>query len=440
MEEGEFSLLSVADVGILQLSKMLSSGEIALDEYYEWLSSRVRKRDAGIHAFLPEGDREIRIQLEIQNLLDRFPDADSRPPLFGIPFGVKDIFHVDGFDTHGGSKLPPSVLAGVEAVAVSQLKAAGAIIYAKTVTTEFAYFAPGPTRNPHNPTHTPGGSSSGSAAAVGAEMLPLATGTQTIGSIIRPAAFCGAVGFKPSYDRISREGVIPLSISLDHIGFFTRNSEDAEVVASVLVGDWQSHTPIARPRLGIPEGPYLENASEEGLKQFEQVQSRLSKGGFDLIPISVMANFDEIRERHNRIVAAEAAWSHRDWFREFEDRYHPKTAELIRSGMKTSTQDLQAALLGREELRNELKTAAVGAGIDLWIAPSAPDVAPNGIESTGDPVMNLPWTHSGLPAVSLPSGYSGEGLPFGLQIVGPWLGDEVLLAWTTMMEKELRVE
>jgi Asp-tRNA(Asn)/Glu-tRNA(Gln) amidotransferase A subunit family amidase len=194
------------------------------------------------------------------------------------------------------------------------------------------------------------------------------------------------------------------------------------------------------PRLGIPEGPYMENASEEGLEHFEELQSHLSKVGFDLEHVSVMANFKEICERHNRIVAAEAAWTHRDWFRQYEDLYHPKTAELIRSGMKTSTQDLLVALFGREELRSELETAAKGAGIDLWISPSAPGVAPSGLESTGDPVMNLPWTHCGLPSLNLPSGYDRDGLPFGLQLVGSWNGDEDLLAWAKMLEKELRVE
>lgn len=434
------SLLSVADAGLLQLSKMLRSDEVTLTEYYEWLELRVQEREAAVRAFLSEDDRRARLQQEIKNLLERFPDNEKRPPLFGIPFGVKDIFHANGFETRGGSKLPPDVLTGEEAESVSRLRAAGALIYAKTVTTEFAYFAPGPARNPHNPAHTPGGSSSGSAAAVGAEMLPLALGTQTIGSIIRPAAFCGVLGYKPSYERISREGVIALSASLDHIGFFTGNSEDAEVVASILVEDWKPLTPPAMPRLGIPEGPYLENASEEGLEHFEEIKARLSKAGFDLVPVFVMANFEEIRERHNRIVAAEAAWTHRDWFRQYEDRYHPKTGELIRSGMKTSTRDLKAALLGREELRSELEIAAEEAGIDLWISPSAPGAAPIGLESTGDPVMNLPWSHSGLPSVSLPSGYNREGLPLGLQIVGAWHGDEALLSWAKILERELRFE
>jgi Asp-tRNA(Asn)/Glu-tRNA(Gln) amidotransferase A subunit family amidase len=439
-EDGKLGLLSLEEAGLQELSNRFSSGELNLFEYYEWLERYIEKREPTVRALLPEKDRKGRLEREIKALYDRYPEADMRPPLFGIPFGIKDIFHADGFETQAGSKLPPEELASQEAESVSHLKDAGALVYAKTVTTEFAYLAPGPTRNPHNPAHTPGGSSSGSAAAVGAGMVPVALGTQTIGSIIRPAAFCGAVGFKPTYERISRDGVIPLSVSVDHIGFFTRNSEDAEVVASILVENWKPLTLPAKPRLGIPEGPYLENASEEGLEHFEELQSRLSKVGFDLVPIYVMANFEEIRERHNRIVAAEAAWTHRDWFRQYEDLYHPKTAELIRSGMKTSTQELQAALLGREELRSEVETAAEGAGINLWISPSAPGAAPSGLESTGDPVMNLPWTHSGLPSVSLPSGYNREGLPFGLQIVGSWYRDEEMLAWAKMLEKELRVE
>ncbi len=160
------------------------------------------EREPEVRAFLPEEGRFDRLRREAAALEARWPDPERRPPLFGVLAGVKDIFHVDGFETGGGSRLPPEVLRGPEAASVTTLRAAGALILGKAVSTEFAYFAPGPTRNPWNPEHTPGGSSSGSAAAVGAGLAPLALGTQTIGSIIRPAAFCGAVGYKPSYERI----------------------------------------------------------------------------------------------------------------------------------------------------------------------------------------------------------------------------------------------
>jgi Asp-tRNA(Asn)/Glu-tRNA(Gln) amidotransferase A subunit family amidase len=401
--------------GILELSRIFSSGEVDLFEYYEQLATRVKDLDAPVKALLPEADRSTRIHKNILELLKRYPDKNDRPPLFGIPFGVKDIFHVEGSMTLAGSQLPPELLTGNESVAVTRLKEAGAVFYAKTVTTEFAYFGPGPTRNPHNPGHTPGGSSSGSAAAVGGGILPLATGTQTIGSIVRPAGFCGAVGYKPTYERISREGVIPLSPSVDHIGFFVGSSEDAELVASVLVEGWNPVSAPGMPRLGVPSGPYLENVSVEGLAHFESVVAHLSNSGFELVSVSVMTNFEDIRERHGQIVAAEAARVHEDWFGRFGERYHPKTSELIRKGMEISPDDLQEALSGRAKLREELAIMAKNEGIDLWISPSAPGTAPEGIESTGDPVMNLPWTHAGLPSVSLPSGDNDEGLPFGLQ-------------------------
>jgi len=229
-----------------------------------------------VRAFLPEEGRFERLRREEEALQVRWPnrtdpsdpsdpsDSKHRPPLFGVPVGVKDIFHVEGFPTGGGSRLPPEALRGPEAACVKTLKEAGALILGKTVSTEFAYFAPGPTRNPWNPEHTPGGSSSGSAAAVGAGLCSLALGTQTIGSILRPAAFCGVVGFKPSYERISRDGVIPLAPSLDHVGFFTPDVAGAERAAAVLCRDWRPAKPGRKPRLGVPEGPYLERASGEG--------------------------------------------------------------------------------------------------------------------------------------------------------------------------------
>jgi len=188
------------------------------------LKQKFEKREPTLLAFVPEEGRIERLRQEAKLLQKQYRDEENRPPLFGMLVGVKDIFHVDGFPTHAGSQLPPEVLTGPESEAVSRLKAAGALIVGKTVTTEFAYFAPGPTRNPRNANHTPGGSSSGSAAAVAVGLCEIALGTQTIGSVNRPAAFCGVVGFKPSYDRISREGVIALSPLVDHVGVLSTSA------------------------------------------------------------------------------------------------------------------------------------------------------------------------------------------------------------------------
>jgi Asp-tRNA(Asn)/Glu-tRNA(Gln) amidotransferase A subunit family amidase len=391
-----------------------------------------------VRAFLPEAGRFARLRREEAALHIRWPDPARRPPLFGVPVGVKDIFHVDGFETRAGSRLPAEELKGPEAACVTILREAGALILGKTVSTEFAFFAPGPTRNPWNPEHTPGGSSSGSAAAVGAGLCPLALGTQTIGSLLRPAAFCGAVGFKPSYERISREGVIPLAPSLDHVGFFTPDVAGAGRASAVLCRDWRAAKPARKPRLGVPEGPYLERASGEGLVHFRQVCHRLIDAGFEVEHVPSLPDFGEIAERHFRVTAAEAARVHRDWFARFGDLYAPKTIELIRRGQTVTDDELERDLDGREELRDVLTSLMNDHRLDLWISPPALGAAPRGLDSTGDPVMNIPWSQAGMPAVCLPAGRNAASLPLGLQVAARWWADEVLLTWALDLENALR--
>lgn len=406
------------------------------------VEKRFTEHEPDVLAFLPEAGRFDRVRCEAQQLLDRYPQPDRRPPLFGMLVGVKDIFRVEGFPTRAGSRLPPELFAGEEAESVTRLRAAGALILGKTVSTEFAYFAPGPTRNPRNLQHTPGGSSSGSAAAVAAGLCPITLGTQTIGSIIRPAAFCGVVGYKPSYDRISRSGVIPLSPSLDHVGLFAAKVEDVEHAAKIVIGDWRLEIERPKPMLGIPIGPYLDRTTDEGRLYFHSVCERLVEAGYLIKPVEAMLDFADICNRHNLIVAAEAARVHTDWFARYGNLYHPKTAELIRRGQQVSDETLAGALPGRAQLRAELSELMAAHHIDLWIIPATIGPAPLGLDSTGDPIMNLPWTHSGLPAISLPCGTNEAGLPLGLQIVGGWYQDEQLLAWAKELERvfvEVRV-
>jgi Asp-tRNA(Asn)/Glu-tRNA(Gln) amidotransferase A subunit family amidase len=364
-------------------------------------------------------------------LESQYPDPASRPPLYGVPIGVKDISHVDGLPTYAGSRLPPHLLAGPEAECVTQLKNAGALVLGKTVTTEFAYFAPGPTRNPHNPNHTPGGSSSGSAAAVAAGLCPLALGTQTIGSVLRPAAFCGVLGFKPTSGRIPMAGVIPLSPSLDHIGFFAQDVALAAVVAHILCRDWDNQKLQADPPLlGVPLGSYLQRASQEALDHFEATQKRLAQAGFEIRRVEAMPHFEQIAEQHVGLVAGEAAIIHQAWFALHADLYHPKTVALIRQGQEISAEELRRYQAGRDEFRTYLAELMVKYGISAWISPSALGTAPPTLDSTGDPIMNLPWTYAGLPAINLPAGFSKNRLPLGLQLVAGWNEDEKLLAWS----------
>jgi Asp-tRNA(Asn)/Glu-tRNA(Gln) amidotransferase A subunit family amidase len=416
--------------------------------YFEQLEINFKARESDVHAFLPENNRFSRLRGEYEALEARYPDPGARPPLFGLPIGVKDIFHADGFETRAGSKLPPDRLTGQQATSVTQLKDAGALVLGKTVTTEFAYFAPGPTRNPHNLDHTPGGSSSGSAAGVAAGLAPIAFGTQTVGSINRPAAFCGVVGFKPSYGRISAAGVIPLAPSLDHVGAFTVDVAGILVAAPHLLIDWKPENLDGRlgdlapgtVTLGIPRGPYMEAASEEAVAHFESVRIRLEMGGLRVIDVPAMPDHSEIEQRHYRILAAEAAAVHREWFEEFSKLYNPKTAELIERGRDLSDDQLAIAIEGRNKLREQLQALMTEYRIDAWISPAASGPAPKGIESTGDPAMNLPWTHSGLPTIGLPSGWSANELPLGIQLTGSWYGDERLLAEAVAVERTLTEE
>ena len=430
-------MISQLPTSLLALSAALRSGQLPLMRFIDLLEARFERREPEVLAFIPEPGRFARLRQEAQALLAQYPDAGQRPLLFGVPVGIKDIFHVAGFSTRAGSSLPEAELQGSEAPSVTALRDAGALILGKSVTTEFAYFAPGPTRNPHNPGHTPGGSSSGSAAAVGAGLCYLALGTQTIGSVNRPASFCGVAGYKPSYNRISKEGVIPVSEAADHVGVFTPRVADVAPVAALLCRGWNETVSGSRPVLGIPSGPYLARASAEGRAHFELTCRRLDMAGFAIKTVPAMADFAQIYERHNLMVAAEAAQVHATWYAKYGGDYHAKTAELIERGQEVPAEQLQAARQGREVLRRQLTGLMDENGLDLWLSPSAVGPAPEGLDSTGDPVMNLPWTHAGLPTVTVPSGVNQAGLPLGLQVTGRWYDDEQMLAWSESLEETL---
>jgi Asp-tRNA(Asn)/Glu-tRNA(Gln) amidotransferase A subunit family amidase len=344
--------------------------------------------------------------------------------------GVKDVFNVDGFPTHAGSQLPAELFVGHEATCVTLLRKAGALIAGKTISTEFAYFEPGPTRNPHNLSHTPGGSSSGSAAAVAAGLCPLALGTQTIGSIIRPAAFCGIIGFKPTYGRILTPGLIVCSVSLDTIGFFTQDVAGVGLVAALLCQDWQNSNVERMPFLGVSDGPYLAQASPEALAAFESQLARLERAGYTVRHVPALADIEAIHRRHTRLVFAEMAEVHHTWFAQYESLYRPRTASALREGQQVSETEVATCRASREQLRTELETVMEQRAIDLWVSPAAPGPAPEGIASTGNPLMNLPWTHAGMPVLTLPAGHAANGLPLGLQFVAATMADEQLISWT----------
>jgi len=407
----------------------LRSGELDLLAYIDEICNHIDATDPLVHALLPEADRRTRLRADAAALQARFPDSINRPPLYGIPVGVKDTFHVDGFPTQAGSQLPPELFVAPEAACVTMLRAAGVLILGKTVTTEFAYFEPGPTRNPHNLEHTPGGSSSGSVAAVAAGLCPLALGTQVIGSTIRPAAFCGIIGFKPTYGRIPIAGLMQCADSVEHVGYFTQDVPGIALVASLLCSNWHSVVSEASPVLGVPDGPYLAQASTEALAAFEMQLALLQRAGYTVRRIPTFDDIEGINRRHTRMVFAEMAAVHASWFAQYESLYRPRTAAALREGQTVGAEELAAARQGRTALRSELEALMAQAGVDMWVCPATTGPAPEGLDSTGSPIMNLPWTYVGMPAITVPGGRAGNGLPLGLQCVGAAMADEYLLEW-----------
>jgi Asp-tRNA(Asn)/Glu-tRNA(Gln) amidotransferase A subunit family amidase len=400
--------------------------------------------DPEIHAFVAEPGRWQRLAEDVAGLRARWPEAAERPALFGAPVGVKDVFHAAGLPTRAGSRLPLEALMESspgspfeeEAACVARLRAAGALVAGKTVTTELAYFEPGPTENPRAPGRTPGGSSSGSAAAVAAGLCPVALGTQTIGSICRPAAFCGVVGFKPSYGRVPAGGLIPLAPSLDHVGVLAADVAWARRAAAVLCDGWREAAPGRRPVLAVPVGPYLEHVEPAGRAGFDAARRRLTGAGWTVHEVPALADFAAVAARHRLLMAAEAAAVHAGRYDRHRDLLRPKTLELIERGRAAGPAEVEAARAGRSELRRRLEATMAAEGIDLWLSPAAPGPPPEGLAGTGDATMNLPWTHAGLPTVALPAGTTPDG-PLGIQLTARFGADEELLRWAEPLEAVL---
>jgi Asp-tRNA(Asn)/Glu-tRNA(Gln) amidotransferase A subunit family amidase len=412
----------------------LRDGQLDLHRHIDAVCDRIDLVDPVIEALLAEPDRRGRLHRAASALAAAYPEPAGRPPLYGALLAVKDIFHVDGFMTRAGSTVPPELFAGPQAACVTQLRQAGALVLGKAVTTEFAYFEPGPTRNPHALGHTPGGSSSGSAAAVAAGLAPLALGTQTIGSVIRPAAFCGVVGFKPSLGRVDPSGLVFFSRTLDQVGLFTQDVAGMALAAAVVCREWRDLPAPARlPILGIPVGPYLDQAEPAALRAFWQQMGRLAAAGVTVWEVPALAGIEALNSLHRRLVFAEFAQEHAEIYARHAALYRPRTAEIVEIGKSVSTGELLALRDNILALRRELEGLMDAAGIDLWACPAARGPAPEGLHATGDPTMNLPWTHAGLPSVTLPAGRAEAGLPLGLQLVAAFDCDEQLLGWAQQL-------
>jgi Asp-tRNA(Asn)/Glu-tRNA(Gln) amidotransferase A subunit family amidase len=360
-------------------------------------------------------------------------------PLHGVPIGIKDIFDTGDMPTELGSPLWAGRTPRRDATVVARLREAGAVIMGKTVTTEYAYRHPGKTTNPHDSGRTPGGSSSGSAAAVAAHMVPGAVGSQTNGSVIRPAAFCGVVGFKPTHGLIPRSGVLLLSRTLDHVGVFARTVGDAALLAETLVGfdeEDPDTRPTARPplaavaasepplapRLAFVRSPVWEHAEAATREAFAELVEALGDAAAE---VELGASFARATAMHRTIMEVEMAHNLRRDYERGGDRLSADLRQLIERGRRETAVDYAAAVAGIPSLNAALDP--VFDEFDAIVTPAAPGEAPRGLESTGDPIFCTLWTYLGTPALTLPLLRSAAGLPLGVQLVGRREGDARLL-------------
>ncbi len=328
--------------------------------------------------------------------------------------GVKDIVDVAGMPTTGGAKPFAHTRPAVDAPAVSRLRAAGAIILGKTVTTEFAYRDPAPTRNPWNQGHTPGGSSAGSAAALAARMAPLAIGSQTVGSVLRPAAYCGVVGFKGTHGLVPVAGVIPLAWSLDHVGVLTRSVGDAALAMSVLAGRALDPQPVSAPRIALaPE--LLERASPDVAAHVQSVADAFVRAGATVSKVELPASFRGIHAAGLTVLEVEAAAYHAPAFARHADDYSKEMRSLIETGLRHPATAYVNANHARLAFREDVMPLLEAH--DALLSPTAPAPAPAGLGSTGDGSLCAPWSNAGVPAISLPSGIAASGLPHAIQLV-----------------------
>lgn len=434
-------------LGVAQTAEEIREGRITSAELVADCLKRTEEIDGQVQAWTYLDPAYAMRQAEAADEQRRH----GRPlgPLHGVPLGIKDIFDTADMPTELGSPVWTGRTPRRDAVAVAMLRAAGAVIMGKTVTTEYAYFSPGKTRNPYDPERTPGGSSSGSAAAVAAGMVPGAIGSQTNGSVIRPAAFCGVVGFKPSHGSIARSGALLLSRALDHVGVFARSVEDTALLAETMFGfdaeDADSH-PAARPLLAHaarskpplpPRFAFVKTAAWEQAEQvtidaFAELREAL---GENAVEIELGTSYDAAFDLHRIVMEVEMAQNlHRD-YQESAGAMSDMLRALIERGRMHKAIDYAQALAAAGVLRESL--GEVFGEFDAIVTPAAPGEAPVGLSSTGNPVFCTLWTFLGLPAVTLPILSSEAGLPLGVQVVGNFGNDARLLRTANWLAETL---
>lgn len=441
------SLLSeLNELSATETAHKVLSGEVSSEEVVQASVDRIEDREQVVRAW-KYFDPEMAL-----SLARRRDDAGTAGPLYGIPVGIKDQFDTADMPTGYGSPIYEGYRPAADAEAVARLRAAGAVVMGKTKCTELCTYHPTDTTNPLDPTRTPGGSSSGSAAAVADFMVPVAIGTQTVGSTIRPASFCGVFGYKPTFGSVSRAGALSQCHSLDTVGFFARTVENLELIvktitrvdprhASVRVAqpvdfDLRSPEELGRLRIAFARTPWWHAADKTTRSSLENLITRLGDRGALVDEVALPAVFDDLIDAHNTILEVELsrAFSH-------ELRHHPRLlSEGVRDMLERGRTIDMDSYVAAQRLAAECRWASGELFInhDVLLAPSARGEAPVGLGSTGDPIFCRAWTLLGLPCVSFPGMYGPDGLPLGAQIVGPLYGDGLALSVARWVSSQIQ--
>jgi len=411
------------ELSAAEAARRIESGELTAEALAAACLERIAERDDAVRAW---AFIHAKNTLAEARELDRTP---RRSRLHGVPFGIKDIIDTESLPTEYNSPIYRGHRPRADAACVALLRRAGCLILGKTVTTEFANNHPSPTRNPHDPKHTPGGSSSGSAAAVADRMVPLALGTQTGGSVIRPAAYCGAFAVKPSFGSINRQGTKFVAESLDTIGIFSRTPEDLALALEILSGrsapDFASFT--GKPRIGLCRTPRWQDADSVTQANLEQAATRLAKAGATVSDFELPPGSEALFDRHGVIMGYESARALAWEYMTYPDQISTSLKPRLDEGWQVTRADYDAVRETARQCRRALADRM--REVDFLLTPSAPSEAPRSHESTGDPVFNRAWTLFGVPCVTVPQGKGAHGLPLGIQLVGPFDGDSALLGW-----------
>ena len=418
---------NVTDLGVREAAERIREGKVSAVDLADACLARIGALDGKVQAWAHVDEAGARAAARERGV--EAARGRIRGPLHGVPIGVKDIIDVAGMPTTGGAKAWAHRVPTKDAPAVTRLREAGAVIVGKTHTTEFAYRDPAPTRNPWNLEHTPGGSSAGSGAAVAARMVPAALGTQTVGSVLRPAAYCGVVGFKATHGLTPAEDVIPLAWSLDHVGVLTRSVGDAALTLGVLAGQELTGGPRSAPTLALaPE--LLERAEPETAAHLRAAAEAFRRAGARIVEVALPPSFARLHDAGLIVLQVEAAAYHAPDFAAHAGEYGPGIRAAVEAGLERRAVEYVHA--NRARLAFRAAAMPLLERHDALLSPTAPGPAPAGLASTGDAWFCAPWSSAGVPAITLPSGVAPSGLPFALQLVAAAGRESALLgvaAW-----------